>query len=292
MSYRGSTYAIAAYDSANEEWGCAVQSKFLSVGSLVPWIGDDGGIILTLAKTNANYGKEGLNLIKSKLDCNNIRDILIMNDPLHNMRQLGIIDLKGNISGYTGENCLDYCGFKYGDNYICIGNTLAGENVLYEMSKAFKNGIGDLADRLISALIAGQNAGGDKRGMESSSLIINGKTNDNIGEINKIVDLRVDCSKSPIDELRKLLDLHRVEYSTNHKFKYFNFTPTIKVKLTEMISKILGKPYTEEDFNSIVTIYEEGIVYSKPIFIKDSISGEFVDKIVTDYYQFEYNQLS
>jgi len=288
MNYRGSTFGIAAIDPVSGEWGAAVQSKFLAVGALVPWLGASGGIVLTMARTNATFGILGLKAISGKKSASNIKDTLMQSDHDIESRQFAVIDLQGNISAFTGHNCLPYANHLIHENFVCIGNTLMGSEVLEQMATAFTKTKGDLAMRLIAALSAGQLAGGDRRGMESAALIVNGSHHQTIGEINRLVDIRVDHSKCPIDDLRKLLDRHRIFYSTNHQNKYYPLTDHMKYIMITLLSELHGRRYEMQDFNVIANTYSEGIHFSKPIFINDRISGEFVHKIVEDYYNLEY----
>lgn len=288
MTYRSSTFGIAAFDPTRDEWGAAVQSKFLAVGALVPWVGEKGGVILTMAKTNANIGREGLKAIHSQFDAETIKRNTLQNDPDIESRQFAILDSQGNIATHTGANCLPYAGSYKGKNYVCIGNTLASDGVVASMALAFENTEGDLASKLLSALSAGQMAGGDRRGMESAALIVNGKTRKTIGEINRLIDLRVDHAINPIRELQMLLERHRIFYSTNHQDKYYPLTDHMRHILVQLLSSLHGINYTEKDFYAVVDIYNEGIQFLKPIFNKDLISGEFVHRIVEDYYNLEY----
>ncbi len=287
------TYSIAAYDQENEEWGVAVQSKFLAVGSLVPWAKAGVGAIATQAKTNANYGKRGFELIEQGLEAEEVIEKLVAEDEEGEARQVGVVDTEGKTAAYTGEGCLKWAGHRTGDNYTCQGNVLLGEVVLKEMEASFQTSNGDLADRLLQAIEAAQQAGGERRGRQSAALIVKKFGEGFFGEINQYVDLRVDDSLTPIQKLRKLLEKHRIEYAPNHRNKYYQFAGETKHKLLERLKEvdIIEAPLEGTAKEAIYQFGEENGFTRDKIFKGDLINGEVVNELVNLYYQSEYEVL-
>jgi len=201
------TFSIVAYDPDNEEWGVAVASKFLAVGSMVPWARAGVGAVATQAWGNPNYGPDGLDLLEEGKTPDEVIEILTEADPRGEFRQLGIIDKNGNTASFTGDQCLDWAGSKEGKNYSVQGNILAGREVVDSMANVFKNSEGPLADRLIAALEAGQEAGGDKRGRQAAALFVVKENAGINGLDDRYIDLRVDDHQTPIQELKRLLQL-------------------------------------------------------------------------------------
>jgi len=286
MIYPGSTFSIVGYDEKNKEIGVAVQSKFLSVGALVPWVEAGVGAIATQAKTNSSLGKDGLKLLKDGLTPKEVIHRLLNEDKDPHSRQIGIVDFKGNSYGYTGKNCIGWAGEIFDKNFSCQGNVLLGKSVLLEMEKVFKNIDGDLAERLVNSLIAAQNAGGERRGRQSSALIVKKLSNNLFGELDSYIDIRVDDSNSPILDLKKLLQKHRIEYATNHSDKYYPFNGETMYKFTEiLISLGLINRFIEDDKNIKDIIIQCGKKYDIKIPLKGNlISGELVYKVMNDYY--------
>ena len=203
------TFSIVGYDAEIGALGIAVQSKFFAVGSVVPWAEAGVGAIATQSYANTSYGPKGLKLLKSGLSAEQALERLIADDPGHATRQVGIVDTKGNIANYTGEECNEWAGAVSGKNYTAQGNILASEEVVRAMGKAFEETEGELADKLMAALFAGQEAGGDTRGQQSAALLVV-QANSGYGGFNdRYIDLRVDDAEKPIEELQRLLEIHK-----------------------------------------------------------------------------------
>lgn len=202
------TYSIVAYDSTTGEIGVAVQSHWFSVGTVVSW-GEAGvGVIATQSFVNPSFGPRGLELLKNGLTPQQVVNVLIENDEGRDYRQLAVLDAKGNVAAYTGKNCIQSAGHITGKGFSVQANLMANDNVWPAMAKAFELSKGTLAERLLIALEAAENAGGDIRGKQSAALLVfSGKPTGKIWE-DKIVDLRVDDSPEPLKELRRLLKIH------------------------------------------------------------------------------------
>jgi uncharacterized Ntn-hydrolase superfamily protein len=199
------TFSIAAYDPDKKEWGVAVASKYLAVGSVVPWAKAGVGAVATQASVNATYGPRGLELLAEGKSAEEVVKMLTGADAGKDVRQLGVVDAKGEAAAFTGPKCNAWAGHKTGKNYTCQGNILAGEAVVTDMAKAFEEAKGPLAWRMMAALEAAEKAGGDKRGKQSAAiLVVREKAGPN-GFNDRSIDLRVDDHETPIPELARIL---------------------------------------------------------------------------------------
>lgn len=199
---RPGTFSIVAYDSLTGELGVAVQSKYFAVGTAVPYAQAGVGAVATQALCNRSYGPEGLSLLNMGVPVGQVVEILTSKDNGRDQRQLGIIDAQGRTACYTGVNCFEWAGHIAGHHYAVQGNILAGEEVVTQMARVFEQSEGTLAERLLAALQAGQEAGGDRRGQQSAALLV---VKDGI---TSFIDLRVDDHGEPIKELIRLYALH------------------------------------------------------------------------------------
>ena len=210
LNHLASTFSIVAFDPKTRNLGVAVQSRYFSVGTAVPWAQARVGAVATQSFVNISYGPRGLKLLKKGLSVNEVIEKLTNKDKSRDYRQLGIIDAKGNPAAYTGSKCMHWAGSKIGKNYTAQGNILSNERVVQNMGKKFETTKGDLADRLIAALEGGQEAGGDARGKQSAALLVVGERKSKTGYGDRLIDLRVEDHPEPIAELKRLLRLHRV----------------------------------------------------------------------------------
>ena len=204
-----STFSIVARDQQTGELGVAVQSKFIAVGSVVPYAKAGVGAIASQAWGNPRYGPIGLELLASGKSSDQVVKWLTSADPNQNYRQIAVLGLDGNASIFTGKRCNDWAGGKTGPGYAVQGNILQGPEVIDAMGKAFEESKGTLSERLISALWAGQIAGGDKRGKQSSALLVVREGWGYGGLTDRFRDLRVDDHPSPIQELERIYYIHR-----------------------------------------------------------------------------------
>ncbi len=203
-----STFSIVAYDPENGDLGVGVQSKYFSVGPVVPWAEAGIGAVATQAFVNVSFGPRGLSLLKEGFTVEGVIEKLIEEDERRERRQLGIVDKAGNVAAYTGSECTMWAGSRQGLNFTVQGNILEGEVVLSAMVEAFESSKGELAERLVAALEAGQAVGGDARGRQSAAVLVVRYGAGRSGYGDRYVDLRVDDHKTPIVELRRLLSKH------------------------------------------------------------------------------------
>jgi uncharacterized Ntn-hydrolase superfamily protein len=203
------TFSIVAYDPDTKELGVAVQSKFIAVGSVVPWAKAGVGAVATQSYANTTYGPKALDLMSQGVEPEKVMALLTDIDRKAADRQVGLVDAKGRSATFTGDRCNAWAGGIKGENFACQGNILAGEDVIKNMAKSFQESKGDLGERLIAALAAGQEAGGDSRGMQSAALLIVRDGWGYGGFNDRYRDLRVDDHAEPIKELKRVYDLHR-----------------------------------------------------------------------------------
>ncbi len=210
------TYSIVARDEQTGELGVAVQSHWFSVGSIVSWAEAGVGAIATQSFVNVSFGPQGLLLLKKGKSANEVLNELIEKDEGRDFRQLAIIDAKGNVATYTGSKCIEVAEHKIGKNYSVQANMMLNDKVIPAMAQAFENSKGPLAERLIAALKAAQEVGGDIRGQQSASLlVVSGKSTGKIWE-DRLIDLRVEDHPQPVEELERLLKLYRAYEHMNN----------------------------------------------------------------------------
>jgi uncharacterized Ntn-hydrolase superfamily protein len=203
------TYSIVACDLAAGQWGVAVQSKFLAVGSVVPWAEPHVGAIATQSYANPRYGPDGLALLRDGRSAQETIEALTAADGDRAQRQVGVVDGRGDTATFTGDECHDWAGGRTGACYAAQGNILVSGATVDALAVTFEaNGHLELAQRLIECLAAAQAAGGDRRGQQSASLLVVEKDAGYAKLSDTVVDLRVDDHERPIAELRRLLTLH------------------------------------------------------------------------------------
>jgi uncharacterized Ntn-hydrolase superfamily protein len=210
------TYSIVAIDPKTGDMGVAVQSHWFSVGSVVTW-GEAGvGVVATQAMANASYGPDGLALLRAGKAPKKVVEELTKPDVAREMRQLAVLDAKGRVATHTGRKCIPEAGHALGEGYSCQANMMLNKKVWPAMADAFERAKGPLAERMLAALDAGEEAGGDIRGRQSAAmLVVRGKSIGKVWE-DHLVDLRVEDSEAPLPELHRLLKVHRAYEHMNN----------------------------------------------------------------------------
>ncbi|MGI8314138.1 DUF1028 domain-containing protein [Halobacillus mangrovi] len=252
------TFSIVGYDPETGEIGVAVQSKFLGVGSVVPWAKAGVGAVATQAFANPAYGPEGLRLLEEGSCPDEVIQTLISNDEDFSHRQIGVIDAKGNAATFTGEECYDWAGGITGENYAAQGNILVNKETVTHLGDAFETTEGPLADRLIAGLKAAQNAGGDSRGKQSAAIYVV-KENGGYGGLSDVfVDLRVDDHPEPIEELERIYQLQQLYFGETNPDDVIKIEGEEESNLRQWLAQLdyLTSPEVSEDeFHKGLTAY-------------------------------------
>lgn len=217
------TFSVVGFDPATGDLGVAVESKFFGVGSVVPWAKANVGAIATQSAANTTYGPEGLRWLESGKNAKEALKQLTDADSGRDQRQAGVVDAQGRAASFTGAKCNAWAGHIEGTNFCVQGNILTGEEVVKAMASAFEKARAvpnsELADWLMAALDAGQQAGGDKRGRQSAALLVVREKGGYAGKNDRYIDLRVEDHPEPIQELNRLLAMHKKFYAGEHRNK-------------------------------------------------------------------------
>jgi uncharacterized Ntn-hydrolase superfamily protein len=233
------TYSIAACDLAAGEWGVATQSKFLAVGSVVPWAEPNVGAVATQAYANPRYGPEGLELLRAGRTAQEVVETLTAADEGREHRQLGVVDRNGNGATFTGGECNDWAGGRIGAGYAAQGNILVSGDTVEAIARTFEGNAGrPLAARLIECLAAGQAAGGDRRGQQSAALLVVAKDGGYGSLSDVLVDLRVDDHERPIVELERLYGLHQAIFGKTPRADWLEVDDTLAAELRERLARL------------------------------------------------------
>ncbi|MDQ3161544.1 MAG: DUF1028 domain-containing protein [Actinomycetota bacterium] len=233
-----STYSIAACDLERGQWGVAVQSKFLAVGSVVPWAQPQVGAVATQAYANPRYGPDGLALLRQGLPAEVVVRRLTDADEGRNERQLGIVDSDGRAATYTGSACLDWAGGRSGECYAAQGNILVSAATVDALAETFEAAQGTLAERLLEALAAAQDAGGDSRGQQSAALLVVERDGGYAGLTDTLVDLRIDDHARPIEELQRLLGLHELLFGKTPPAQLIKADDALRAELRYRLDRL------------------------------------------------------
>jgi uncharacterized Ntn-hydrolase superfamily protein len=203
------TYSIVARDSVTGDMGVAVQSHWFSVGSLVTWAEAGVGAVATQSFVDPAYGPLGLDLMRAGKTANQALEGLLSSDPGKDVRQVAMIDAKGNVAAHTGSKCIQSAGHIVGKNYSVQANLMLNDKVWPAMSKAFESAKGDLAEKMLAALDAAQSVGGDIRGKQSAAILIVKAKSTGRPWADRVMELRVEDHEDPLKELRRVVDVQR-----------------------------------------------------------------------------------
>jgi uncharacterized Ntn-hydrolase superfamily protein len=245
------TYSIVACDLEAEQWGIAVQSRFLAVGSVVPWAEPHVGAIATQSYANPRYGPDGLALLRAGRSAEEVIQALTDADSGRAERQLGVVDSAGRAATFTGESCHDWAGGRTGAGYAAQGNILVSEATVDALSTTFESTPRlKLAERLLECLTAAQAAGGDRRGQQSASLLLVEKDAGYANLSDTVVDLRVDDHQQPISELKRLYRLHDELFGTTPPEDWVDVDDDLAAELRERLTRLghhaeLAKAFTD-----------------------------------------------
>ena len=198
------TFSIAAADPDAGDWGIAVASRFPCVGAVVPWARAGVGAVATQSWANTAYGPDGLALMAGGVPAEETLSRLLDDDEGREDRQVGLVDGAGRAATFTGAKCMDWAGGATGPGFAAQGNILVGEGVVTALVETYTGTEGDLCDRLLAALLAGDAAGGDRRGRQSAALLVVREAGGYEGRNDRYIDLRVDDDPEAPTELARL----------------------------------------------------------------------------------------
>ena len=233
------TYSIVAIDPDASRWGVATQSKFLAVGSVVPWAAAEVGAIATQSYANPQYGPDGIALLRQGLGAEEVVKRLTEADEGREHRQLGVVDARGGAATYTGGECHEWAGGRTGDGYAAQGNILVSAETVDALAETFEGSRGKpLAERLLDCLDAAQAAGGDKRGQQSAALLVVEKDAGYAQLSDVVVDLRVDDHERPLEELRRIYRLHDALFGRTPKGQWLDVDDALGAELTERLATL------------------------------------------------------
>ena len=203
------TFSIVARDPQTGDLGVAVQSHYFSVGPTVAWAEAGVGAVATQSLVEVSYGPKGLELMRQGKSASDALPDLLAKDEQRDVRQVAMVDAKGNVAAWTGPKCIEFAGGETGEGFSVQANLMSTQAVWPAMAKAYGEAKGDLADRLLAALEAGQKAGGDIRGQQSAAIVVVRGSSSGQPWKERLFDLRVEDSPKPIEELKRLVRLQR-----------------------------------------------------------------------------------
>jgi uncharacterized Ntn-hydrolase superfamily protein len=233
------TYSIAACDLDAGRWGVATQSKFLAVGSVVPWAEPHVGAVATQAYANPRYGPNGLELLRDGHSAEEVVERLTAEDDGRDHRQLGVVDREGRSASFTGSECLDWAGGRTGACYAAQGNILVSAETVDAIAETFEATAGrPLDQRLMDCLDAAQAAGGDSRGQQSAALLVVENDGGYAGLSDVVFDLRVDDHPRPLDELRRLHTLHVAIFGETPREEWLPVDDELATELQDRLQRL------------------------------------------------------
>jgi uncharacterized Ntn-hydrolase superfamily protein len=233
------TYSIAACDLDAGQWGVATQSKFLAVGSGVPWAQPGAGAVATQAYANPRYGPDGLSLLEQGLTAEEVVARVTAADDGREHRQLGVVDSNGGSATFTGGECMEWAGGRTGPGYAAQGNILVSGATVDALAASFEGSVGrPLAERLIDALAAAQSAGGDRRGQQSAALLVVERDGGYAGLSDAVVDLRADDHAAPVEELARLYRIHQALFGKTPAEDWLELDAALEQELRDRLGRL------------------------------------------------------
>jgi uncharacterized Ntn-hydrolase superfamily protein len=289
---RIATFSIVAYDPARQEWGVAVQSKFLAVGAVVSWAQAGAGAVATQSYANLTYGPSGLEMMAKGVPAEEAIKALTEADEGRALRQVGLVDRAGRAAAYTGADCHDWAGHIVGEGFACQGNILVPGTVeaMAARFEAARRGPGELADWLVEALAAGQAAGGDRRGRQAAGVLIVRDKGGYGGNNDRYLDLRVDDDPEPIARLKKLVEMHHLYFG--------EVDPNDLIPLAEVAAELqdllrrtghYGGPSTGV-FDEVTRKALRALVGMENLEERWNGEGDMIDRQVVDYLRGKFGQ--
>jgi len=287
------TYSIVAHDPDEKAWGVAVASKFPAVGAVVSWARAEVGAVATQSFVKIGFGPNGLALMEQGHSAQETLDILLSNDSQPGGRQVGLVDANGEAAAYTGPDCFDWAGHIVGEGFTCQGNILTGGETLDAMAETFTATKGELADRLVAALLAGDTVGGDKRGKQAAAVLVVKLGGGYGGDTDRYLDLRVDDHREPVKELERILAIHHLFFGETDPNNKLPITEDIARELQTMMLRLgyyNGEAHGRWDAESIKAFRAfTGNENLEERWSPDK-EPELLDKVVLDYLRDRFGQ--
>jgi uncharacterized Ntn-hydrolase superfamily protein len=231
------TFSIVACDLEDKAWGVAVASKFPAVGAVVPWAQAEAGAVATQSFANTSFGPRGLALMGTGFSAQEALDRLLEDDPDKELRQVGLVDAKGGAATFSGSGCFAWAGGISGKGYAIQGNILANERVVPAMEETFLNTTGNLPARLHAALLAGDRAGGDKRGRQSAAIYVAKPKAGYGGFLDRWLDYRVDDHEDPVPRLGELIEMHDLYFGKSPESERVEIKDHVIRQMTEILTQ-------------------------------------------------------
>jgi uncharacterized Ntn-hydrolase superfamily protein len=279
------TFSIVAYDPGRQEWGVAVQSKFLAVAAVVSWARVGAGAVATQSYANLSYGPDGLDMMSQGVAADEVLAKLTAKDEEKDLRQVGVVDKEGRAAAFTGQGCYDWAGHIVGDGFTCQGNILVPGTIEAMVAKyvAVRGREGELVDWLVAALDAGQAAGGDSRGRQAAGVLVVRENGGYGGKTDRYLDLRVDDDPYPIRKLERLVQMHHLFFG--------QVNPKDLIPLSDVAGELQTLLQTTGDYNGPVTgKFDEAtktalrsLVGRENLEERWSGKSDQIDRLVVDY---------
>jgi len=247
-----STFSIVAFDPEAREWGVAVASRVLAVGYIVPWARAEVGAVATQAYADLRYGRYGLELLEAGFTAEQALQVLLEFDAEAQQRQVAIVDSAGRVAAFTGTETSAWAGDRHGEHYSVQGNILVGEQVLVNMERAYLETGGPLARRLLAAVEAGDEAGGDSRGRQSAALLVVRERGGYQALTDRLVDISVDDDPAPVAELARIYDLWEANFLIEPYLDSAN--PQVQKYALDIIERTLAEKDDAQLFNAMAWV--------------------------------------
>lgn len=279
-----STFSIVAYDPSDSSWGVVVASKFPAVGAVVPWAKAGVGAVATQSFANTSFGPHGLNMMASGISAQDTLTRLLDEDSDREHRQVGLVDASGSSSTFTGKDCYNWAGGLIGPGYAIQGNILSGAGVVHAMEKAYLEMDGNLPARLHAALLAGEQAGGDRRGRQSAAMLVV-KPNSGYGGYNdRWIDYRVDDAQDPVSRLGELLKLHWLYFGKSPESEHVQLTGDILISLKKIMARLgYFQPTTDGYYDEKTKEAFRTFIGNENFEERSNPDQGWIDKPVLDY---------
>lgn len=250
------TFSIVAYDKDEDAWGVAVASKFLAAAAVVSWAQAGVGAVATQAFAKISFAPDGLKMMAEGVSAEQTLAKLLADDPDREHRQVGLVDKNGGVAAHTGLECFDWAGHLIGESFTCQGNILTGGNTLEAMAEVYRSTQGELADRLVAALLAGDTVGGDSRGKQAAGVLVVKPNGGYGGDNDRYLDLRVDDDPDPVNKLAQLVQMHHLFFGANKPEDSLKIDAPLATELHGILQKlgfyegVIDSPWDDESIDA------------------------------------------